>query len=166
MAAVRRLASRVRSERLRGEQGAELIEFALTLPLLLLLVLGIIEFGFLFQEYEVVTNAAREGARLGALTSSANYTEDDVKARINDYLDAGGLKDAQIDPEPTVVESQIAIGGGGKCMTAVTVTVNYRHPLPFVGGIMTYFNSPMAAIPLKSVAVMRSEAGVVDCPTS
>ena len=61
-----RLRSRIRSER-----GAELIEFALTLPLLLLLVLGIIEFGFLFQEYEVVTNASREGARLAAFIPSA-----------------------------------------------------------------------------------------------
>jgi len=46
----------------RSDSGAEVIEFALTLPLLLLVVLGIIEFGFVFQQYEVVTNAAREGA--------------------------------------------------------------------------------------------------------
>ena len=45
----------------RGERGAELIEFALVLPLLLLLVLGIVDFGFMFQRLEVVTNAAREG---------------------------------------------------------------------------------------------------------
>src|SRR5207248_3214821 len=51
----------------KSESGAELIEFALTLPLLLLLVLGIIEFGFMFQEYEVLTNAAREGARIAVL---------------------------------------------------------------------------------------------------
>jgi Flp pilus assembly protein TadG len=161
---MRRLRSRVGSERLRGEQGAELIEFALTMPLLLLLVLGIIEFGFLFQEYEVVTNASREGARLGAFIPSAGYAVDDVTARINDYLTAGGLELVKADPAPTVVESQIPIGASGKCMAAVTVTVNYRHPLPFLGGIMSYFNSPMAAIPLKSVAVMRSEAGTVDCP--
>ena len=47
-----------------SERGAELVEFALVLPLLLLLVLGIVDFGFLFQRFEVVTNAAREGARL------------------------------------------------------------------------------------------------------
>ena len=38
-----------------------MIEFSLTLPLLLLIVLGIIEFGLIFREYEVITNAAREG---------------------------------------------------------------------------------------------------------
>ena len=51
----------------RSEDGAQLVEFALVLPLLLLVVLGIAEFGFIFQRYEVVTNAAREGARMAVL---------------------------------------------------------------------------------------------------
>ena len=50
--------------RLRSERGAELIEFALVFPVLLMVVLGIVDFGFLFQRMEVVTYAAREGARL------------------------------------------------------------------------------------------------------
>src|SRR5438105_3533494 len=52
-----------------GEQGQAIIEMALTLPLLLLVVLGMFDFGLLFQRFEVVTNAAREGARLGVLSS-------------------------------------------------------------------------------------------------
>jgi Flp pilus assembly protein TadG len=50
-----------------NETGAELIEFAFVLPLLLLVIVGIFDFGFLFQRYEVVTNAAREGARAAVL---------------------------------------------------------------------------------------------------
>ncbi len=49
------------------ERGAELVEFAFVFPTLLLVMLGIIDFGFLFQRYEVVTNAAREGARVAIL---------------------------------------------------------------------------------------------------
>jgi Flp pilus assembly protein TadG len=149
--------------RVRSERGAELIEFALTLPLLLLLVLGIIEFGFLFQEYEVVTNAAREGARIGALIPSAGYTTNEAKTRTTDYLTAGGLDLARAVPVPTVVPSQIAITGTGKCIPAVTVTVTYRHPVPFLSGIMAFFGSPMATIPLHAVAVMRTEGGSVAC---
>jgi len=147
----------------RSERGAELIEFALTLPLMLLLVLGIIEFGFLFQEFEVVTNAAREGARVGALIPSAGYTTEEAKTRVTDYLLAGGLDVAQALPAPTVVQSQVAIVGTGKCIPAVTVTVTYQHPIPFLTGIMNYFGSPMAAIPLKSVAIMRTEGGSSAC---
>ena len=149
--------------RIRSERGAELIEFALTLPLLLLLVLGIIEFGFMFQEYEVVTNAAREGARIGALIPSAGFTANEAKTRITDYLTAGGLNVAQAIPAPTVVVSNVAIAGTGKCISAATATVTYEHPVPFISGIMSYFNSPMATIPLKSVAVMRTETGSVAC---
>jgi len=150
--------------RLRSESGAELIEVALTLPLLLLVLLGIIEFGFLFQEYEVVTNAAREGARIAALVPSAGYTTDEAKARATDYLTAGGLKMAQATPNPTVVQSQVAITGTGKCISAMTVTVNYQHPVPFISGIIRYFGGSMVTIPLKGVAVMRTESGAVTCP--
>jgi len=151
--------------RVRSERGAELIEFALTLPLLLLLVLGIIEFGFLFQEYEVVTNSAREGARLAALIPSAGYTTDEAKARVTDYLTAGGLALAKADPPPTVVQSQAQITGTvpAKCVSVYTVTVTYKHPVPFLSGIMNYFNSSIAEIPLKAVAVMRAENGAVSC---
>ena len=159
MVAVKRMRTRVRCER-----GAELIEFALTLPLLLLLVLGIIEFGFLFQEYEVVTNAAREGARIGALIPSAGYTTNDAKARATDYLIAGGLKVAQAVPVPTVATSQLAISGTGKCIQVVTSTVTYRHPVPFISGIMSYYGKATATIPLRGIAVMRTEGGSTVCP--
>ena len=64
------------------------IEFAFVFPTLLLVMLGIIDFGFLFQRYEVVTNAAREGARVAILPGYGNA---DVQARVNQYLTAGGL---------------------------------------------------------------------------
>ena len=150
--------------RMRSERGAELIEFALTLPLLLLLVLGIIEFGFMFQEYEVVTNAAREGARLGALIPSAGYTTGEAQTRITDYLTAGGLDVTRATPAPTVALSQIAITGTGKCIPAVTATVTYQHPVPFVSGIMSYFGKVQTTIPLRGFAVMRTEGGSTACP--
>ena len=49
----------------RHSQGQGLLEFALILPALLLLVLGIIEFGYVFTVYTTMFNAAREGARYG-----------------------------------------------------------------------------------------------------
>ena len=55
------------TQRLRSERGAELIEFALVLPLLMFIILGLVDFGFMFQRFEVVTNAAREGARIAVL---------------------------------------------------------------------------------------------------
>ena len=149
---------------MRSERGAELIEFGLTLPLLLLLVLGIIEFGFMFQEYEVVTNAAREGARLGTLIPSAGYTTTEAQNRAMDYLQAGGLDSARATPAPTVVLSQAAITGTGRCIPVVTATVTYQHPVPFVSGILSYFGMTQGTIALRGFAVMRTEGGSTACP--
>jgi Flp pilus assembly protein TadG len=67
-------------KRLReSEQGAEVIEMVLVLPLLLALLFGLVDFGFLFQQYLVMTNAAAEGARVASLPG---YSADDVSARV------------------------------------------------------------------------------------
>lgn len=66
-----------------NDQGSGLAEFALVLPILLVLVFGIIEFGIAFNRAQAVEAAAREGARLASLSTS-NY--DDVAARVDASL--------------------------------------------------------------------------------
>lgn len=52
------------------DRGANLVEFALVMPLLLLLILGIVELGFLFGQFNEVRHGAHEGARLAAVDDS------------------------------------------------------------------------------------------------
>jgi Flp pilus assembly protein TadG len=160
----------------RSESGAELIEFALTLPLLLLVVLGIIEFGFVFQQYEVVTNAAREGARLASLStygSTAPKRISNATARVNQYLTAGGLSTASatvcVGPanNDTVCDgsvSQTALPGGGPCVWTIRVKVEYSHPVTFVGGIVGYFGGTFGNLTLRARSSMRTEAAAGACP--
>lgn len=54
------------------DRGASLVEFALTAPFLILLLLGIIEFGYLFGEFNDVRHGAREGARAAAVNAGGN----------------------------------------------------------------------------------------------
>ncbi|HEX6302513.1 MAG TPA: TadE/TadG family type IV pilus assembly protein [Acidimicrobiia bacterium] len=61
--------SRLRSNQ---DRGAQLVEFALLAPLLLLLLLGVIEFGWLFSQNNDVRHGAREGARAAAVNLGAN----------------------------------------------------------------------------------------------
>ena len=72
--------------RVRSQSGAELVEFALVLPILLLVFGGIVDFGLLLQRQQVITNAAREGARLAVLPG---YTSTDVQARVTQFVREG-----------------------------------------------------------------------------
>jgi Flp pilus assembly protein TadG len=79
----------------RNEQrGAAAVEFALVLPVLLLVVLGTIDWGWYFYVSQVVTNAAREGARAGSLTpttGSDGTAINDAKTTAEAYLTAAGI---------------------------------------------------------------------------
>ena len=75
--------------RAASERGQALLETAMVLPIILLVSVGIFEFGRVYQTVQILTNAAREGARLAVLP---NATPADVQARVSTYLTAGQLK--------------------------------------------------------------------------
>jgi len=66
-----------------GQKGVAAVEFAIILPFLVLLVFGTIEFGVLFYNKQVITNASREGARAGITGESEDIIKDIVEAYCN-----------------------------------------------------------------------------------
>jgi Flp pilus assembly protein TadG len=140
----------------RSERGAELIEFALIFPTLLMVVMGIIDFGFLFQRYEVITNAAREGARVAVLPG---YQDADVQARVNQYLSAAGLTPTAA---PTVGPAT-AVDIGGNCFTVRPVTVTYDSQLLFLGPIFGLLGGGNVRT-LTATSSMRTEIAAGPCP--
>ena len=96
-----------------------LIEAAVALPLLLLIVLGIVDFGLLFRRYEVLTNAAREGARVAVLPG---YSAVDAQDRVQQYLAAGGLDKTLVKFEPAQ-KTEAAPLSSGACVTITSVSV-------------------------------------------
>ena len=142
--------------RLCGDEAAQLVEFALVLPMLLLVVLGIAEFGFIFQRYEVVTNAAREGARMAVLPG---YTSADVIARVKVYVTAGRVPTTVTNPDVVVTNVTIPVGAGLPPVNAKRVTVTYTHSYTFLPGIGSLLGASYTTVPLKAVAEMRKEAG-------
>jgi Flp pilus assembly protein TadG len=136
--------------RLTCDRGAELIEFAIVTPLLLLLVFGIANFGLMFQRYEVLTNAAREGARVASLPG---YEETDVRNRVNQYLIGSGFTatTAYVAPAP--------VGVGAACITLTGARVTYTYSFIGLGGIITLFpgGSGFITKDLTATALMRFE---------
>ena len=76
----------VRNIKIKDQKGVAAIEFAIILPLLVLLVLGIIEFSILLYDKAMVTNASREGARTGIVFSYPNrITDEEIITVVNNY---------------------------------------------------------------------------------
>jgi hypothetical protein len=133
-----------------------MLEIALTLPILLLVCVGVFEFGRAFQTWQVLTNAAREGARVSVLPSSTN---DEVTDRVKDYLQAGQLShwdDADID-----VDQNATISIGGSNATASVVTVDYPFSFMVLSGIAQLVVSDTTLggdITMRASAEMRNES--------
>jgi Flp pilus assembly protein TadG len=133
------VARRSRRRRGRKQRGQSLVEFALVAPLFLLLIFGICDFGIAFYSWITITNAAREGARLGAVQG----TEGEIIGRVNaatDHLDTDNV-------DVTVTNAE---GDPGE---AVAVEVDYDyHLVTPLAGILGLSN-----INISSTSTMRLE---------
>jgi Flp pilus assembly protein TadG len=144
--------------RFGSERGAEMVEFALIAPLLLLIIGGIADFGFLFQSFEVTTNAAREGARVAILPGYDADADDDgqpdaVVARVNQYLQTSNLLGAH-----TTNVATETIDLGGAAVDVVRVTVTYTQPMWIIGPIVGMMNGSFVSdLTYRTAAVMRTE---------
>jgi Flp pilus assembly protein TadG len=139
--------SRGSGPRAGDASGAALIEFALCLPLLALLIAGIFDFGLLFMRYEVLTNAAREGARMAALPG---YSTADVEARVAAYLAAGHVTEA-----PTTTVVPVSLAGTPFVAMEVTVTLDYSYAV--LGPVAALFGGTFGTTTLTATSVMRAE---------
>ncbi len=141
---------------LKNERGQALLETALTLPLLLLVSVSIFEFGRAYQTWQVLTNAAREGARVAVLPNAAAA---DVRARAVAYMTSGQLPNAG---SATVnVNQNATISIGATTATASLVTVSY--PFQFmvlqpVARLVVSGSRLGTPFTLTAAAEMRNEA--------
>ena len=151
---LRRSNGRART-RWADQSGQSLLETALTLPLILLIAVGILEFGRAFQTWEVVTNAAREGARVAILPNS---TTTDVQSRVSTYLQGGALDNYQ-NATVTVNQASTLTVGTGTASSSV-VTVNYPFSFIVLNPVANLvMNGSTAGTPvtLSANAEMRNE---------
>ena len=113
--------------RRRDERGAAVVEFALILPILVMFVFGIVEFGRAYNARIELTAAVREGARAAAVADPSDdplATEAATNATING---ARGLT-------PPLTPAQVSVITCGPSTNAeVTTTYPFKYDIPFVG---------------------------------
>jgi Flp pilus assembly protein TadG len=133
----------------RSERGQSLVEFALVLPMLLVVLFAIVDFGRMFQGYVSLTNATREGARMA--TTGCGKTDLCTTTEISDRVKATA---SGLAPTTTV-----SYPGAKKSGTSVVVqsqaTITFITPLAkmmsLIGGSLS------GSFTLKSTADMRIE---------
>lgn len=132
-----------------NENGQTLVEFALILPILLLLVMGIIQFGMILSGQIAVTNAAREGARVAAVGKD----NDEVLARVKNsiaghsFVNSGSIS---VSVTGNTVGEQVKV-----IVNNASVTTIVPIPSP-KSGEANIVNSG-TSFPLKGEASMRLE---------
>jgi len=124
---------------IRGNRGQSMIEFALVLPLLLAILFGITEFGRAWMTANILTSAAREGARLAVVTGPDVAA---VTTRVTDVCTAAGVTPTQITVTGPDVDRK--------------VTVEVRADFQVLTG--TILSSFSGTIPLRATSVMRHES--------
>ena len=124
-------------KRLRCQKGVAAIEFAIVLPVLMIIVFGIIEFGLLMYDKQVITNASREGARAGVVVVIPRVSDAGIQAVVNNYVANNLITfSSTSSPVTTIAPVDRTDMDFGDDLT-VTVTYNYDFlVLPdFVAGL-------------------------------
>ncbi len=141
-------------KRLRNQKGAALLETAITLPLVLLVCVSIFEFGRAYQTWQVLTNAAREGARVAILSES---TDAQVTSAVKAYMQGGQLP--SFDTANVAVERTVPFATSN---TASRVTISYPFKFTVLNPVMRLVKSGsttgQGTTTMVSVALMRNES--------
>jgi Flp pilus assembly protein TadG len=121
----------------RRESGQELVEYALILPLLLLLLVGIIEFSIVIFSYDTLANAAREGARVAIIPAS---TDAEVMAAVLDRALALNLTSGEV----TIVRGHV-------------IRVEVAHAVNLMTGPLIEAAGGSPTLLLRTAATMMTE---------
>ncbi|WP_439684661.1 TadE/TadG family type IV pilus assembly protein [Cupriavidus oxalaticus] len=132
------------------QKGVAAVEFAIVLPVLLMIVFGIVDFGVGLYNKAVLTNAAREGARVGIVLRSPKYTAADVNAVVQQYA-ANYLITFGTTNTPVV---DATAGIGESFGQPLTVKVSWTYSGLWLGRFYEAFANPLV---LSSTAVMNNE---------
>ena len=137
--------------RIRSRGGQSLVEFALVLPLLLIILFGIIDFGIAMYDRAVVTNAAREGARAGIVMAATRKTAAEIQDVVWNYCASNVVTFGNVAFNKT---SDITVtGAGGVSGADLQVTVRY----PYRFAVISYLLPSLATPTITASVVMKME---------
>ena len=151
-----------RGRRRQRDRGQGLVEFALVIPIIVLLIAAFAEIGRAVYAYNTIANAARQGARVAAVNQIANVTECDESRPVEDPYEphwsirgcvlvaaktlgitAANVSVSYASPPSTTLSCSPTLHVG--CLATVTVTYDYSVATPFVNMLIGPFTMSQAS---------------------
>jgi len=148
---------------MRRQEGTSVVEFALVLPLLVLLLAGIVEFGLIMYNQQIITNASREGARYGIVLKTPNrYTQAQITSEVQRYC---GFHLVTFGTGGTPLSvSVVNESGGSQCPNTnsfgqnLRVTVSYNYTFLLVPNMSRFFGTGLGnTLTLTGETLMKCE---------
>ena len=140
------------TKRIRNQRGAALLETAITIPIVLLICVAVFEFGRAYQTFQVLTNAAREGARASIIVANSDQQVTDT---VRAYLTSGRLT----NPASAVIvvnRTEHMVVNSDSRLT-VRYPFNFIVLNPVAKLVVKTSTTGKAALTMQSVALMRNE---------
>lgn len=155
----------------RRSGGAAIVEFALMLPILLVVLVGVIDFGFMVYDKAMVTNAAREAARAGIVLRNPRLTKVEVEAVATNFcqnkmISLGASNACTVTAVvPGEIKSQAVVPFNAsateldKTLLKVSVEYTYHGPIESVIGVLGVLGiaASLDLGTMRSTAVMKYE---------
>jgi Flp pilus assembly protein TadG len=132
------------------QSGASAVEFAIVLPLLVIFLFGIVEFGIIFYDKAMLTNASREGARKGIVFRDPRLTAAEIQSVVDNYCSAKMITFGSSTGPTTTVPS-------GPCVNhndQLTVNVTYQYDFLLIPNFVSVLPG---TINIDAVTEMRCE---------
>lgn len=145
----------------KRQRGLAMVEFAITLPVLLLLMIATAEFGHLISQYDTLTNAVRDGARYAASTAANGSTglvsvTPQIQAAVANLVATGNVGGSGAALLPGLAATDITVSDAGNGYVSVSAVYTYE---PMVGATLPTFGlgGPVAlSFTLNAAAIMRA----------
>jgi Flp pilus assembly protein TadG len=125
----------------KSQDGASAVEFAIILPVLVLLIFGIIEFSFAIYDKSMITQASREGARAGIVYKVPPVTDEEIINVVNTYL-GNNLITFGVPAAAAVTVTRAGFNAGDE----LKVSVSYTYTTFVLPRLMTSFGPAFSMV--------------------
>jgi Flp pilus assembly protein TadG len=148
---------RVGNPKLAKQDGQAIVEFALVLPILLIVILGIVDFGIAYNYKNDETHLANEAVRFAVVNNCSPCAGDSIEEFVKNDADSADLRDGggQIESPGVTVKFCLPDGGTGAKGDALQATVTAKYN--FLPSLLSFVPGLPTQITIESTATQRIE---------